>query len=68
MENGEAGSDMVEKPTLGGRKHSLPQQLDTAGVRQVSRSKGTGAEFRGRKVNFWWKVLFMQVAIYNVHG
>uniref|UniRef100_A0A673XLV9 PDZ domain-containing protein 2-like n=1 Tax=Salmo trutta TaxID=8032 RepID=A0A673XLV9_SALTR len=34
VENGEAGSDMVEKPTRGGRKHSLPQQLDTAGVRQ----------------------------------
>uniref|UniRef100_A0A4W5KRJ4 Uncharacterized protein n=1 Tax=Hucho hucho TaxID=62062 RepID=A0A4W5KRJ4_9TELE len=28
VENGEAGSDMVEKPTPGGRKHSLPQQLD----------------------------------------
>ncbi|KAM9546150.1 PDZ domain-containing protein 2 isoform 1-T1 [Salvelinus alpinus] len=34
VENGEAGSDMVEKPTRGGRKHSLPQQLDTVGVRQ----------------------------------
>uniref|UniRef100_A0A673W7T2 PDZ domain-containing protein 2-like n=1 Tax=Salmo trutta TaxID=8032 RepID=A0A673W7T2_SALTR len=34
VENGEAGSDMVEKPTLGGRKHSLPQQLDTVGIRQ----------------------------------
>ncbi|XP_064792642.1 PDZ domain-containing protein 2-like [Oncorhynchus masou masou] len=34
VENGEAGSDMVEKPTRGGRKHSLPQQLDTVGIRQ----------------------------------
>uniref|UniRef100_A0A8C7C649 PDZ domain containing 2 n=1 Tax=Oncorhynchus kisutch TaxID=8019 RepID=A0A8C7C649_ONCKI len=34
VENGEEGSDMVEKPTRGGRKHSLPQQLDTVGVRQ----------------------------------
>ncbi|XP_060763259.1 PDZ domain-containing protein 2 isoform X2 [Neoarius graeffei] len=34
VENGEAGSDMVEKTAHGRRKHSLPQQLDTAGVRQ----------------------------------
>ncbi|KAM9463344.1 PDZ domain-containing protein 2-like [Salvelinus alpinus] len=34
VENEEAGSDMVEKPTRGGRKHSLPQQLDTVGIRQ----------------------------------
>ncbi|XP_019908462.3 PDZ domain-containing protein 2 isoform X2 [Esox lucius] len=33
VENGEAGSDMAEKPTRGGRKHSLPQQLDTVGIR-----------------------------------
>uniref|UniRef100_A0A4W4HAW0 PDZ domain-containing protein n=1 Tax=Electrophorus electricus TaxID=8005 RepID=A0A4W4HAW0_ELEEL len=33
VENGEA-SDMPEKPVRGGRKHSLPQQLDTVGVRQ----------------------------------
>ncbi|XP_055741911.1 PDZ domain-containing protein 2-like [Salvelinus fontinalis] len=36
VENGEAKSDMVEKPTRGGRKHSLPQQLDTVGIRQSS--------------------------------
>ncbi|KAI5613080.1 PDZ domain-containing protein 2 isoform X4, partial [Silurus asotus] len=34
VENGEGGSDMAEKPVRGGRKHSLPQQLDTAGIRQ----------------------------------
>ncbi|XP_064165608.1 PDZ domain-containing protein 2-like isoform X3 [Anguilla rostrata] len=34
VENGDSGSDMAEKPTRGGRKHSLPQQLDTVGVRQ----------------------------------
>ncbi|KAM4607763.1 PDZ domain-containing protein 2 isoform 2-T2 [Polymixia lowei] len=34
VENWEAGCDMVEKPAHGRRKHSLPQQLDTAGVRQ----------------------------------
>ncbi|XP_048875074.1 PDZ domain-containing protein 2 [Brienomyrus brachyistius] len=34
VENGDAGSDMMEKPTRGGRKHSLPHQLDTTGVRQ----------------------------------
>ncbi|KAJ8005587.1 hypothetical protein DPEC_G00119490 [Dallia pectoralis] len=33
VENGEAGSDTAEKPTRGGRKHSLPQQLDTVGIR-----------------------------------
>ncbi|KAL0979918.1 hypothetical protein UPYG_G00191570 [Umbra pygmaea] len=33
VENGEAGSDTAEKPMRGGRKHSLPQQLDTVGVR-----------------------------------
>ena len=35
VENGEAGGEMTDKPTRSGRKHSLPQQLDTAGVRQV---------------------------------
>ncbi|KAI5088392.1 PDZ domain-containing protein 2 isoform X2 [Silurus meridionalis] len=34
VENGEGGSDMAEKPVRGGRKHSLPQQLDTVGIRQ----------------------------------
>ncbi|XP_026066987.1 PDZ domain-containing protein 2-like isoform X1 [Carassius auratus] len=34
VENGDAGSDVAEKPARGGRKHSLPQQLDTAGIRQ----------------------------------
>lgn len=36
VENGVSSSEEVEKPTAGRRKHSLPQQLDTAGVRQVS--------------------------------
>lgn len=36
MENGDTGSDVAEKPARGGRKHSLPQQLDTVGVRQVA--------------------------------
>ncbi|XP_066509661.1 PDZ domain-containing protein 2-like isoform X1 [Hoplias malabaricus] len=34
VENGESGTEVVEKPSRGGRKHSLPQQLDTVGVRQ----------------------------------
>ncbi|XP_036382724.1 PDZ domain-containing protein 2 [Megalops cyprinoides] len=34
VENGDAGSDVSEKPARGGRKHSLPQQLDTVGIRQ----------------------------------
>ncbi|KAK3538805.1 hypothetical protein QTP86_015932 [Hemibagrus guttatus] len=34
VENGEAGSDVAEKPAHGRRKHSLPQQLDTVGIRQ----------------------------------
>ncbi|XP_062307224.1 PDZ domain-containing protein 2 isoform X1 [Osmerus eperlanus] len=34
VENGETGGEMADKPTRSGRKHSLPQQLDTAGVRQ----------------------------------
>ncbi|KAJ8396599.1 hypothetical protein AAFF_G00016650 [Aldrovandia affinis] len=34
VENGDAGCNMAEKPLPGGRKHSLPQQLDTVGVRQ----------------------------------
>ncbi|XP_017307583.1 PDZ domain-containing protein 2 isoform X4 [Ictalurus punctatus] len=34
VENGEAGSDVAEKPARGRRKHSLPQQLDTVGIRQ----------------------------------
>ncbi|KAI4889363.1 hypothetical protein NFI96_034049 [Prochilodus magdalenae] len=34
VENGESGSDIAEKPSRGGRKHSLPQQLDTVGIRQ----------------------------------
>ncbi|XP_064152768.1 PDZ domain-containing protein 2 isoform X1 [Anguilla rostrata] len=34
VENGDAGSDTSEKPARGGRKHSLPQQLDTVGIRQ----------------------------------
>ena len=36
VENGVGSCDVVEKPPTGRRKHSLPQQLDTAGVRQVS--------------------------------
>ncbi|XP_056125961.1 PDZ domain-containing protein 2 [Rhinichthys klamathensis goyatoka] len=34
VENGDTGSDVAEKPVRGGRKHSLPQQLDTVGIRQ----------------------------------
>ncbi|XP_062399201.1 PDZ domain-containing protein 2 isoform X2 [Sardina pilchardus] len=34
VENGDTGSDVADKPARGGRKHSLPQQLDTAGGRQ----------------------------------
>ncbi|XP_071393969.1 PDZ domain-containing protein 2-like, partial [Centroberyx affinis] len=34
VENDETGCDMAGKPAPGRRKHSLPQQLDTAGVRQ----------------------------------
>ncbi|XP_048470841.1 PDZ domain-containing protein 2 [Rhincodon typus] len=34
VENGEASCDMSEKPARGGRKHSLPQQLDATGIRQ----------------------------------
>ncbi|XP_030579328.1 PDZ domain-containing protein 2 isoform X2 [Archocentrus centrarchus] len=34
VENGESAYEVVEKPLPGQRKHSLPQQLDTAGVRQ----------------------------------
>ncbi|KAJ8286953.1 hypothetical protein GJAV_G00045290 [Gymnothorax javanicus] len=34
VENGDSGPDMAEKPMRAGRKHSLPQQLDTVGVRQ----------------------------------
>lgn len=36
VENGDTGSDMAGKPGRGGRKHSLPQQLDTVGIRQVN--------------------------------
>lgn len=36
VENGVNTCEVVEKPPPGRRKHSLPQQLDTAGVRQVS--------------------------------
>ncbi|XP_069543485.1 PDZ domain-containing protein 2 [Brachyistius frenatus] len=34
VENGVNGSEAVEKPPPGRRKHSLPQHLDAAGVRQ----------------------------------
>ncbi|KAJ8339273.1 hypothetical protein SKAU_G00360590 [Synaphobranchus kaupii] len=34
VQNGDTGSDMAEKPMRGGRKHSLPQQLDAVGTRQ----------------------------------
>ncbi|KAI3371825.1 hypothetical protein L3Q82_006677 [Scortum barcoo] len=34
VENGVSSSKVVEKPPPGQRKHSLPQQLDSAGVRQ----------------------------------
>ncbi|KAM9360139.1 PDZ domain-containing protein 2 [Symphorus nematophorus] len=34
VENGMSSCEVVEKPPPGRRKHSLPQQLDTAGVRQ----------------------------------
>ncbi|XP_058855284.1 PDZ domain-containing protein 2-like isoform X1 [Acipenser ruthenus] len=34
VENEEAGCDVSEKHSRGGRKHSLPQQLDTVGTRQ----------------------------------
>ncbi|XP_062873576.1 PDZ domain-containing protein 2 isoform X2 [Trichomycterus rosablanca] len=33
VENGEAGGAAADKPAHGGRKHSLPQQLDTVGIR-----------------------------------
>ncbi|XP_068558875.1 PDZ domain-containing protein 2 [Cebidichthys violaceus] len=34
VENGVSSCEVAEKPPPGHRKHSLPQQLDTAGVRQ----------------------------------
>ncbi|XP_034728300.1 PDZ domain-containing protein 2 isoform X3 [Etheostoma cragini] len=34
VENGVSSGDVVEKPPPGRRKHSLPHQLDTAGLRQ----------------------------------
>ncbi|XP_062240942.1 PDZ domain-containing protein 2 isoform X2 [Platichthys flesus] len=34
VENGVSSCEVVEKPPPGRRKHSLPQQLDTAGLRQ----------------------------------
>ncbi|XP_034548556.1 PDZ domain-containing protein 2 isoform X2 [Notolabrus celidotus] len=34
VENGVSSCEVVEKPPPGRRKHSLPQQLDTGGVRQ----------------------------------
>ncbi|KAG2466553.1 PDZD2 protein, partial [Polypterus senegalus] len=34
VENGDLSCDSPDKPTQGGRKHSLPQQLDTVGIRQ----------------------------------
>ncbi|XP_059193852.1 PDZ domain-containing protein 2 [Centropristis striata] len=34
VENGVSGCEVVKKPPPGRRKHSLPQQLDTVGVRQ----------------------------------
>ncbi|XP_029294709.1 PDZ domain-containing protein 2 [Cottoperca gobio] len=34
VDNGVSSCDVVEKPPAGRRKHSLPQQLDTVGVRQ----------------------------------
>uniref|UniRef100_A0A3B5A4Y4 PDZ domain containing 2 n=1 Tax=Stegastes partitus TaxID=144197 RepID=A0A3B5A4Y4_9TELE len=34
VENGVSGCDVLEKPLPGRRKHSLPQQLDAAGMRQ----------------------------------
>ncbi|KAK5870539.1 hypothetical protein PBY51_003479 [Eleginops maclovinus] len=34
VENGVSSTEVVEKPPPGRRKHSLPQQLDSAGVRQ----------------------------------
>ncbi|KAL4617498.1 PDZ domain-containing protein 2-like [Arapaima gigas] len=34
VENVDAAIEVAEKPACGGRKHSLPQQLDTVGVRQ----------------------------------
>lgn len=37
VENGVRSCEVVEKPSPGKRKHSLPQQLDTSGVRQVSK-------------------------------
>ncbi|MGH0173322.1 UNVERIFIED_CONTAM: hypothetical protein FKN15_065216 [Acipenser sinensis] len=39
VENEEAGCDVSEKHSRGGRKHSLPQQLDTVGTRQESMGK-----------------------------
>lgn len=35
--NSDVGSDAADKPARGGRKHSLPQQLDSAGIRQARR-------------------------------
>ncbi|XP_028270753.1 PDZ domain-containing protein 2 isoform X2 [Parambassis ranga] len=34
VENGVSGCEVTEKPPRGRRKHSLPQQLDSSGVRQ----------------------------------
>lgn len=36
VENGESNYEIAVKYSRGGRKHSLPQQLESAGARQVS--------------------------------
>lgn len=35
VESSTGGSEVIEKPPPGRRKHSLPHQLDSARVRQV---------------------------------
>lgn len=40
VENGESSYEIAVKYSRGGRKHSLPQQLESAGARQVGGKAG----------------------------
>ncbi|KAG7251390.1 hypothetical protein CRUP_011215, partial [Coryphaenoides rupestris] len=54
VEPPEAGCGSAEASARGQRKHSLPQQLDTAGMRQVSPSKASSRPPAGLQHSQWW--------------
>lgn len=57
VENGESSYEIAVKYSRGGRKHSLPQQLESAGARQVGANLGMSTAYPSDSTMPKWDAL-----------